>query len=147
MGRRRCGTMPSSAIASSSPASHQVDHKVNYVARREVFAGVLVQRLVELAKLALRRSCPSWRCRSGQDGGPRRQNRSNTWKRSPDSSSLLMVLSKSKPLQHFAHVLAEAGDVVPQVGGHVWGVRQQPLEIVAGRVVKREPRCTAELSA
>ena len=51
-----------------------------------------------------------------------------------------------EPLQHFAHVIAEARDVVPQVGGHVRGIRQESLEIVLGGIVEREPRRTAELS-
>ena len=41
-------------------------------------------------------------------------------------------------LEDLAHVRAEAGDVVAQVGSEVRGVRQQLLEVVAGGVVEGE---------
>src|SRR5690606_26477840 len=48
-------------------------------------------------------------------------------------------------LQHLAHVWAEAGDVVAQVGGEVRRVSQEFLEVIARGVVKREARCAPEL--
>jgi len=48
-------------------------------------------------------------------------------------------------LQHFAHVLAESGDVIAQIRGQVRRVTEQLVEVVAGRVVEREPRRLAQL--
>ena len=48
-------------------------------------------------------------------------------------------------LQHLAHVLAEAGDVVPEVGGELRRVCGQLVEVVAGGVVELEARGDAEL--
>jgi hypothetical protein len=48
-------------------------------------------------------------------------------------------------LQHLAHVRAEAGDVVPEVGGDVRRVGEELLEVVAGGVVEGEARDLPEL--
>ena len=48
-------------------------------------------------------------------------------------------------LQHLPHVLAEAGDVVAQVGREVWSVVEQLLEVVSGGVVERKTRRPLEL--
>ncbi len=42
-------------------------------------------------------------------------------------------------LQHLAHIGAEAGDVVAQVGRQVRRIGQQLFEVVAGGVVEGEP--------
>ena len=51
-----------------------------------------------------------------------------------------------EPLQHLAHVLAEAGDVVPEVGGELRRVRDQLVEVVARGVVELEARGDAALA-
>jgi hypothetical protein len=52
-----------------------------------------------------------------------------------------------EPLQHLAHVRAEAGDVVPQVRREVRRIGQELVEVVAGGVVEGEARGAAELAA
>ena len=44
-------------------------------------------------------------------------------------------------LQYVAHILAEPGDVVAQIGCEIGRVCEQLLEIVSRGVVEREPGC------
>jgi hypothetical protein len=48
-------------------------------------------------------------------------------------------------LQNLAHVHAEAGDVVAEVGRQVRRIGEEFLEVVPGGVVEGESRCLAEL--
>src|SRR5438874_6854947 len=50
-----------------------------------------------------------------------------------------------KFLQHVAHVLAEAGDVVAQIRSEIRRVREQLLEVVSRRVEEGEARGGSEL--
>ena len=129
---------------SSSPASSEVDHQVHHVAGREVLAGVLVQRLVELADQLLEDRAHR------RVGDPVRVQVDvlEALEHQEEQPRLVQLgdrVVEVELLQHLAHVRAEAGDVVAQVGGQVRRVGEQPLEVVAGRVVEGEARSLAEL--
>ena len=124
----------------------QVDHEVDDVARREVLAGVLVQRLVELANEFL------------EDGAHRRvvhrvgvqvDLRVAEPLHDLEEQARLVELRDGvvevELLEHLAHVGAEPGDVVAQVLRDVGGVGEQLPEVVARRVVEGEPRGAPEL--
>ena len=123
---------------------HQVDHQMDDVARREVLAGVLVQRLVELADQLL------------EDRAHRRVvdlvgmqvdvlEPLQHLEQQPGLVELADGVVEVELLQHLAHVGAEAGDVVAQVGGEVRRVGEQLLEVVARGVVEGEAGRLAEL--
>ena len=121
------------------PGEHECDHQVNHVSRREVFARVLVQRLVE---------APDQFFEDGAHVGTvnkigMKVHFSELLQHLKEETRLVEFADRVvdvEPFQNLAHVLAEAGDVVPQIGGHVGDVRQQPLEVVARGVVERQAR-------
>ena len=124
---------------------HQVDHQVNHVARREVFARVLVECLVELPDEFL-------------------ENRSHGGivdlvgveidileplhdaEEEPPLVQHADRVPEAERLQHLPHVRAEPGDVAPQVTGQVWRVGDEALEVVWGYVIEVEARGTPKLS-
>ena len=131
-------------IAVLVAGEHQIDHQVHDVARREVLAGVLVQRLVELPDQLL------------EDRAHRRVvdlvrvqvdvlEALQHLEEQPRLVELADGVVEVELLQHLAHVRAEAGDVVAQVGGEVRRVGEELLEVVAGGVVEGEAGDLAEL--
>ena len=123
---------------------HQVHHQVHDVARREVLARVLVQRLVELPDQLL------------EDRAHRRVvdlvrvqvdvlEALHHLEEQPRLVELADRVVEVELLEHLAHVRAEAGDVVAQVGGEVGRVGEELVEVVAGGVVEREAGRLAEL--
>ena len=132
-------TTPFGADRGLVAGQHQVDHQVDDVARREVLAGVLVQRLVELADQLL------------EDRPHRRVvdlvgvqvDVLEALEHLEEQARLVELADgvvEVELLQHLAHVRAEAGDVVAQVGGEVRRVGEELLEVVARRVVEGEAR-------
>ena len=124
----------------------QVDHEVDDVARREVLAGVLVQRLVELADELFEDGAH----RGVVDGvgvqvDPGVAEPLDDLEQQPRLVELRDGVVEVELLEHLAHVGAEPGDVVAQVLRDVGGVGEQLLEVVARRVVEREPRRALEL--
>ena len=123
---------------------HQVDHQVHDVARREVLAGVLVERLVELPDQLL-------------EDRPHRGvvdlvgvevdvlEALQHLEEQPGLVELADGVVEVELLQHLAHVRAEAGDVVAQVGGEVRRVGEELVEVVARGVVEGEAGGLAEL--
>ena len=135
-------------LAQPSPVAgqQQVDHEVDDIAGGEVLAGVLVQRLVELPDELL------------EDRAHREvvdlvrveiHLRIAEPLHDQEQQSRLVELGDGvvevELLQHLAHVGAEPRDVVAQVLRDVGGVGEQLLEVVARRVVKREPGGAPEL--
>ena len=116
---------------------HQVHHEVHDVAGREVLAGVLVQRLVELAEQLLED-----RAHGRVVDLVRVQvdilEALEHLEQEPRFVELADGVVEVEPLQHLAHVRAEAGDVVAQVRRQVRRVGEELLEVVAGRVVEGE---------
>ena len=123
---------------------HQIHHQVDDVARREVLAGIFVQRFVELADQLL------------EDRAHRRVvdlvrvqidifEALEHLEEKPRLVELADRIVEVEFLQHLAHVWAEPGDVVAQVGREVRRVGEELLEVIAGRVVEGEARDPAEL--
>ena len=123
---------------------HEVDHEVDDVAGREVLAGVLVHRLVELAQELL------------EDSAHRRVVDQLGMEidvlealHDLENESRLVELAdrvvEIEFLDDLAHVGAETRDVVAEIGRKVGGVARQPLEIVARGVVEGEARSLAQL--
>ena len=102
---------------------HQVDHQMHHVARREVLAGILVQRLVELPEQLLED-----RPHGGVVDLLRVQVHVPEALEHLEEKSGFVELADGvveiELLQHLAHVGAEAGDVVAQVSGEVRRIGQ-----------------------
>ena len=118
---------------------HQIDHEMDNVPGREVFARVLVQRLVELADELL------------EDRAHREVVDLVRMKVHLRVAEPLQDLEEQSRfvqfrdrvvevelLQHLAHVGAEAGDVGAQVLREIGRIGEELLEVVRGRVVERE---------
>ena len=123
---------------------HQVDHQVDDVAWREVLAGVLIQRLVELADQFL------------EDRAHRRVvdpvgvqvhvlEALEHLEQQPGLIQSADRVVEVESLEHLTHVLAEPGDVVAQIGGEVRRIGKELVEIVARGVVEGETGDLAEL--
>ena len=122
----------------------QVGHEMDDVARREVFAGILVQGFVELPDQLL------------EDRSHGRVidlvgvevhvlEALQHLEEEPRLVELGDGVVEIELFEDFAHVRAEAGDVVPQVRGQVGRIGQELFEIVAGGVVKGEAGGLAKL--
>ena len=114
----------------------QVHHQADDLARGEVLAGVLVERLVERADQFL------------EDGahlvvGDRvgvQVDRLEALHHQEEQPGLVQLgdgVVEVELLQHLAHVVGEAVDVGAQVGGQVGRIGQQPLEGEGRGVVER----------
>ena len=124
---------------------HEVHHQVDDVARREVLAGVLVQRLVELADQLLE-DRPHRRVVDRVGMQVDVLEALEHLEEQPGLVELADGVVEVELLQHLAHVRAEAGDVVAQVGREVGRVGEELLEVVAGGVVEGEAGRLAELA-
>ena len=118
---------------------HQVDHEMDHVAGREVLAGVLVQRLVELADELLedRAHCEVVDLvRVEIDPGVAEPLHDL------EQQARLVQLGdrvvEVELLQYLAHVGAEAGDVGAQVLRDIGRIGEELPEVVPGRVVEGE---------
>ena len=123
---------------------HEIHHQVDHVARGEVLAGIFVQRLVELAD-QLFEDCPHRGVvdlARVQIHGPEALQH---LEQQPRLVELADGVVEVEPLQHLAHVAAEAGDVVAQVGCDVRRIGQQGFEVVARGVVEGESGSPAKL--
>ena len=117
----------------------QVDHQMDDVAGGEVLAGVLVQRLVELADELLEdRAHRGVVDRVGVEVHLRIAEPLHDLEQQARLVELRDGVVEIELLQHLAHVGAEPGDVVAQVLRDVRGVGEQLLEVVARRVVEGE---------
>ena len=122
----------------------QGDHEADDLAGREVLAGVLVHRFVELpdqlledvAHLQVRDFL-----RVQVDVLELLQHQ----EKQPGLVHLGDRVAEIELLQHLPHVVREPGDVSPQVRGQVSMVLQQPLERERRGVVEGEARRPAEL--
>ena len=116
------------------------------VAGGEVLAGVLVQRLVELADELLEdRAHRGVVDRVGVEVHLRIAEPLHHLEQESRLVELGDGVVEVELLQHLAHVGAEPGDVVAQVLGDVGRVGEQLLEVVAGRVVEGESRGAPKL--
>src|SRR5262245_56476690 len=117
---------------------------MNHIARSKVLAEILIQRLVEFSDQLLEDHS---HCRVV-----------NLVRVQINVLEAFEHLKKKTPfvefadrvveielLQYLAHVGTEFGDIVPQVGCEVWRVREELIEIVAGRVVEGETRHFSKL--
>ena len=123
---------------------HEVDHEVDDVSGRKVLAGVLVHRLVELAQELLEDSAH----RRVVDQLGMEIDVLEALHDLEDESRLVELadsVGEIEFLDDLAHIGAEAGDVVAEIGGKVGGVARHPLEIVARGVVEGEARSLAQL--
>jgi len=125
---------------------HQVHHQMDHVPRREVLAGVLVEGLVEPADQLL------------EDRPHRRVvhrvrmeiDLAEALQHLEEQAGLVELADRVveiEPLDHLPHVLAEARDVVAEVGGRLRRVGQKPVEVVAGGVVEGEAGGSLQLAA
>ena len=117
---------------------------MDHVARGEVLAGILVQRFVELADQLFEdrphRGVVNL-ARVQIDGPEALQH----LEQQPRLVELADGVVEVEPLQHLAHVSAEAGDVVAQVGREVRRIGEQGFEVVARGVVEGKTGRPAEL--
>jgi hypothetical protein len=114
------------------------------VARREVLAGVLVQRFVEPPDQLFedRPHCGVVDLVRVQiDVLEALQNLEQQSRLIEPADRVVEI----EPLDHLAHVLAEAGDVVAQIGREMGRVGEQLLEVVARGVIEGEARNLGEL--
>ena len=123
---------------------HEIHHQMDDVARGEVLAGVLVQGFVELAEQLF------------EDGAHRRVvDRARVQidaleplhhlEQEPRLVELADRVVEVEPFHHAPHVVAESGDVVPQIAGKPGGIREQPVEVVLRCVVEGESGSSAKL--
>ena len=123
---------------------HEIHHQMHDISRREVLAGILVQRLVELPDQLLED-----RAHRGVVDLVRVQvdvlEALEHLEQQPRLVELADRVVEVELLQHLAHVRAEAGDVVAQVRRQMRRVGEELVEVVAGGVVEREARDPAEL--
>ncbi len=125
-------------------SEEQADHEADHLTRGEVLAGVLVQRLVELADQLLEDI-------AHLDVGDlvRVQVYGAKALHHLEEQACLVELGDGvvevELFEDFAHVGAEAGDVVVQVGGEVGRVGEQTVEGVERRVVEGEAGGAAQL--
>jgi len=116
---------------------HEVHHEMHDVARGEVFAGILVERLVELPDELLEDRAH----RRVVDHVRVQVDVLEALEHLEQEPSLVQPADgvvDVELLQHLAHVRAEAGEVVPQIGREVRRVGEELGEVVARGVVKRE---------
>ena len=119
--------------------------KVDDVARGEVLAGVLVQGLVEAADQLFEDRAHG---RVVDQVGMQIDALEPLHHLEQEAGLVELAdgVVEVELLQHLPHVLAEAGDVVPDVGGELRGIRDQLVEVVARGVVELEARGDAELA-
>ena len=118
-------------------SKHQADHEVYHVAGCKVLTRIFVQRFVEPADQFLE-NCAH---RGVVNAVGMKVNVPESLQHLEEQARLIEFADgvvEVEPFQDLAHILAETRDVVPQVGGDVGGVREQPLEVVPGSVVEGE---------
>ena len=116
---------------------HQIHHQVDHVARREVFTRILVERFVELPQQLLedrphRRVVDDVRVQIDVLEALEHLEQEARFVELADG------VVEIEPLQHLAHVWAEAGDVAAEVGRDVRRIAEEASEVVLRRVVKGE---------
>ena len=125
------------AKTSLSRVEEQVDHQANDLTGREVFAGVLVHRFVELADQFLE-DVAHLQVRHLV----RVQVDVLEPLRDQEQQARIFELGDGvvevEPLDDLPHVVGERVDVVLQVGGEVLGIAAERLEGVRRGVVERE---------
>ena len=124
---------------------HEIDYEVNDIAGREVLAGVLVERFVELADQLLEH-----RSHGRVVDLVRMQvdvaEPLDDLIQEPPFVEDADLIGEAERVEHLCHVVAESGDVGFQIGRQTRRVGQVAGEVVAGDVVEREPRGPAQLA-
>ena len=123
---------------------HQLDHEVDHVPRREVLAGVLVKRLVELPDQLLE-DRPHGRVVDRVGMEVQRPEPLHDLVQQLRLVELADRVVEVEPLDDLPHLIAEPDDVVAQVRGQRGRVAEEALEVVSRRVVEGELRRLLEL--
>ena len=109
---------------------HEIHHQVDHVPRREVLPGILIQGFVESAD-QLFKDRPHGRVvdpiRMQVDVLEPLQH----LEQQPRFVELADRVVEVESFQHLAHVIAETGDAVSQVGGKLGRIGQQRVEVIA----------------
>jgi len=124
-------------------ANQQIHHQVNNLARRKVFAGVLVQRLVKAADQFL------------EDGAHRvvvhlvgvQINIFEALDHQKEQPGLIQLgdgVAQVKLFNHLTHIIAEAVDIGLQIGRQVGGVIGQALKGKGRGIVENKARSLAQ---
>ena len=122
----------------------EADHQADHLARGKVLAGIFVQRLVETADQLLEDVA---HLQVGDLIGVQIDLPELLQHQEEEAGAIELgdCVIEVELLQHLTHIGAEAIDVIAQVGGQVWGVLEQALEVVEGGVVEGEAGGPAEL--